>query len=224
MACCRVEWPYGAHGESLQEACGSGRRCSPRPPPGKPSTIPCTPELVPSVGPSGTAWEGRGGLRRTRDCKSEQSCANYSRNESPLFPTGLATTFADPLKAYFAEPLGGHSPRSSVWRFASASRHAGTGGDPTMAMRHGVWGGAPRSCENVCYPGMVTYHKIYSPHLKIAHHPCLPEILRHPEDGEHHLEIAADLEMRGVILRWLPISRWAAYLEIGSYPGMRDPC
>ena len=60
-----------------------------------------------------------------------------------------------------------------------------------------VWGGAPRSCENVCYPGMVTYHKIYSPHLKIAHHPCLPEILRHPEDGEHHLEIAADLEMGG---------------------------
>ena len=66
MARCRVEWPYGAHGESLREACGSGRRCSPRPPLGKPSTIPCTPELIPSVGPSGTAWEGRGGLRRTR--------------------------------------------------------------------------------------------------------------------------------------------------------------
>ena len=63
-----AEWngPYGAHGESLQEACGSGHRCSPRPPPGKPSTIRCTPELLPSVGPSGTAWEGRGGLRRTR--------------------------------------------------------------------------------------------------------------------------------------------------------------
>ena len=60
-----------------------------------------------------------------------------------------------------------------------------------------VWGGAPRSCERVCYPGMVTYHKIYSPHLKIAHHPDLPEIPRHPEDGEHHLEIAADLEMWG---------------------------
>ena len=77
------EWngPYGAHGESLQEACGSGHRCSPRPPPGKPSTIPCTPELVPSVGPSGTAWEGRGGLRRTRYCENELSCPNYSRPE-----------------------------------------------------------------------------------------------------------------------------------------------
>ena len=68
MARCRVEWPYGAHGESLQEACGSGHRCSPRPPPGKPSTIPCTPELVPSVGPSGTAWGSRGGFRSTRYC------------------------------------------------------------------------------------------------------------------------------------------------------------
>ena len=50
-----AEWngPYGAHGESLQEACGSGRRCSPRPPLGKPSTIRCRPDLVPSVGPSG---------------------------------------------------------------------------------------------------------------------------------------------------------------------------
>ena len=48
----------------LQEACGSGHRCARhgRLHPGKPSTIPCTPELVPSVGPSGTAWEGRGGL------------------------------------------------------------------------------------------------------------------------------------------------------------------
>ena len=84
------EWngPCGAHGESLQEACGNGHRCSPRPPPGKPSTIPCTPELVPSVGPSGTAWKGRGGLRRTRGCKSEQSCPNYSRNE----PTGKPST------------------------------------------------------------------------------------------------------------------------------------
>ena len=69
--------PYGACRESLQEACGSGRRCLPRPPPGKPSTIPYTPELVPSAGPSGTAWEGRGGLRRTRYCKSEQSCTNW---------------------------------------------------------------------------------------------------------------------------------------------------
>ena len=71
-----------------------------------------------------------------------------------------------------------------------------------------VWGGAPRSCENVCYPGMVTYHKIYSPHLKIARHPDLPEILRHPEDGEHHLEIAADLEMGGH-------PEMAAYLKMG---------
>ena len=56
-----AEWngPYGAHGESLQEACGSGRRCSPRPPPGKPSTIRCSPDLVPSVGPSGAAWGSR---------------------------------------------------------------------------------------------------------------------------------------------------------------------
>ena len=56
-----AEWngPYGAHGESLQEACGSGRRCSPRPPPGKPSTIRCSPDLVPSVGPSGAAWRSR---------------------------------------------------------------------------------------------------------------------------------------------------------------------
>ena len=61
------EWsgPYGAHGESLQEACGSGRRCSPRPPPGKPSTIPCSPDLVRSVGPPGAALGGRGGLRST---------------------------------------------------------------------------------------------------------------------------------------------------------------
>ena len=56
-----AEWngPYGAHSESLQEACGSGRRCSPRPPPGKPSTIRCSPDLVPSVGPSGAAWGSR---------------------------------------------------------------------------------------------------------------------------------------------------------------------
>ena len=56
-----AEWngPYGAHGESLQEACGSGRRCSPRPPPGKPSPIRCSPDLVPSVGPSGAAWGSR---------------------------------------------------------------------------------------------------------------------------------------------------------------------
>ena len=73
--------PYGACRESLQEACGSGRRCSPRPPPGKPSTIPCTPELVPSVGPSGTAWQGRGSLRSTRYCENEQSSVNYSRRE-----------------------------------------------------------------------------------------------------------------------------------------------
>ena len=69
-----AEWngPYGAHGESLQEACGSGRRCSPRPPPGKPSTIRCTPELVPSVGPSGTAWGSRGGFISTRYCRNER--------------------------------------------------------------------------------------------------------------------------------------------------------
>ena len=62
-----AEWngPYGAHGESLSEACGSGRRCSPRPPPGTPSTIPCSPDLVRSVGPSGAALGGRGGLRST---------------------------------------------------------------------------------------------------------------------------------------------------------------
>ena len=39
MARCRVEWLYSAHGESLREACGSGRRCPPRPPPGKPSRV-----------------------------------------------------------------------------------------------------------------------------------------------------------------------------------------
>ena len=38
---------------------GSGRRCSPRPPPGKPSTIRCTMDLVLSVGPSGAAWGSR---------------------------------------------------------------------------------------------------------------------------------------------------------------------
>ena len=59
MARCRVEWPYGAHGESLREACGSGRRCPPRPPPGKPSTIQCSLDLVLSVGPSGATWVSR---------------------------------------------------------------------------------------------------------------------------------------------------------------------
>ena len=65
MARCRVEWPYGAHGESLREACGSGRRCPPRPPPGKPSTIRYSPDLVPSVRPSGAALGGRCDLRST---------------------------------------------------------------------------------------------------------------------------------------------------------------
>ena len=59
MARCREEWPYGAHSESLREACGSGRRCPPRPPPGKPSTIRCSPDLVLSVGPSGAALRSR---------------------------------------------------------------------------------------------------------------------------------------------------------------------
>ena len=77
-----AEWngPYGALGESLQEACGSGHRCSPRPPPGKPSTIPCTPDLVPSVGPPGAALGGRGGLRSTRYCENEESCPNETRD------------------------------------------------------------------------------------------------------------------------------------------------
>ena len=48
-----------AHGESLREACGSGRRCPARPPPGKPSTIECIPDLLLSVGPSGAAWGSR---------------------------------------------------------------------------------------------------------------------------------------------------------------------
>ena len=72
MTCCRVEWPYGAHGESLREACGSGRRCSPRSPPVKPSTIPCSPDLVPSVGPSGATWGSR-----LRLCKSATLDFNY---------------------------------------------------------------------------------------------------------------------------------------------------
>ena len=55
--------PCGSGGESLREACGSGRRCSPRPDPGEPSTIRCSPDLVPSVGPSGAAWGSRSGLR-----------------------------------------------------------------------------------------------------------------------------------------------------------------
>ena len=54
-----VEWPYGAHGESLHQACERDRRCSPRPPPGKPSTIRCSPDLVRSVGPSGAALGSR---------------------------------------------------------------------------------------------------------------------------------------------------------------------
>ena len=49
----------GACRERLQEACGSGHRCSPRPPPSKPSTIRCSPDLVPSMGPSGAAWGSR---------------------------------------------------------------------------------------------------------------------------------------------------------------------
>ena len=59
------EWngPYGAHGESsLQGACGSGRRCSPRPPPGKPSTIPCSPDLDRAWGHQGPLWGAASGL------------------------------------------------------------------------------------------------------------------------------------------------------------------
>ena len=56
---CRVTLRTTSHDLSLQEACGSGRRCSPRPPPVKPSTIPCSPDLVPSVGPSGATWGSR---------------------------------------------------------------------------------------------------------------------------------------------------------------------
>ena len=45
---------------------------APRPPPGKPSTIRCTPELIPPVGLSGTAWGSRGGFRSTRYCRNER--------------------------------------------------------------------------------------------------------------------------------------------------------
>ena len=37
-----------------------------------PSSLQCTPELVPSVGPSGTAWGSGGGFISTRDCRSER--------------------------------------------------------------------------------------------------------------------------------------------------------
>ena len=58
--------------ESLQEACGSGRRCSSRPPPVKPSTIPCSPDLVPFVGSSEATWGSR-----QRLCMSASWDFNY---------------------------------------------------------------------------------------------------------------------------------------------------
>ena len=63
MACCRVEWPCGACRERLQEACGSGRRCSTRPPPGKPSTMRWRQDRVPSGAPTAAPWGSRDGLR-----------------------------------------------------------------------------------------------------------------------------------------------------------------
>ena len=56
------------------EAPGDGRRCCLRPTGGKPSTSQCTPELVLTVGPSGTAWGSRNGFRRSRYYGFELSC------------------------------------------------------------------------------------------------------------------------------------------------------
>ena len=91
-----AEWngPYGAHSESLQEACGSGHRCSPRPPPGKPSTIPCEYPGASTV--RGAIWDRLGGAwRLTEDAllKSESLRFNRSHNEPDRSRSGSTPLF-----------------------------------------------------------------------------------------------------------------------------------